>query len=103
VRPREAVGGVLDAETADLVDRLRRRPDVAALLPDAALGAPAPVLDLQFALGGQRLCLFSVVSMISTPIDVTTQELRVEAFFPADERTGDAWRQIVGDGQRTAL
>jgi hypothetical protein len=33
---------------------------------------------------------FSVVSTIGTPIDVTTQELRLEA-FPSDEKTRLAW------------
>jgi transcriptional regulator with XRE-family HTH domain len=91
---REAVGGVLDADTAALVEQLRHRPDVAVLLPDAAVGTPPPVLDLQFELGEERLSFFSVVSTIGTPIDVTTQELRVEAFFASDEQTTDAWLRI---------
>ena len=95
---REAVGGVLDADTAALVDRLRHRPEVTALLPDASIAVPTPVLDLQFRLGGEQLSFFSVVSTIGTPIDITTQELRVEAFFPSDKRTGDAWRRISGSG-----
>jgi hypothetical protein len=35
------------------------------------------------------LRFFSVVSTIGTPVDVTAQELRVEAFFPADGATGE--------------
>ena len=95
---REAVGGVLDPDTAALVDRLRHRPDVAALLPAASIAVPPPVLDLQFRVGGQQLGFFSLVSTIGTPIDVTTQELRVEAFFPSDEQTGQAWRRICRSG-----
>ena len=94
---REAVGGVLDVDTAALVEQLRRRPEVAALLSDAAPGTPPPVLDLQFTLdspAGERLSFFSVVSTIGTPIDITTQELRVEAFFASDEQTSEAWRRI---------
>jgi hypothetical protein len=35
------------------------------------------------------------VSTIGTPVDVTAQELRVEAFFPADDATGERWRALA--------
>ena len=89
---REAVGGVLDAATAALVDRLRARPDVAALLVAPEAAAPmAPVVDVRFVLAGTELSFFSVISTLGTPTDVTAQELRVEAFFPSDDATRDAW------------
>jgi len=89
---REAVGGVLDAETAALVDRLRARPDVAALLVAPEAAAPmAPVVDVRFVVEGTELSFFSVISTLGTPTDVTAQELRVEAFFPSDDATRDAW------------
>ena len=79
---REAVGGVLDAGTADLVRELGN------------LDAPrstGPVIDVELDVDGRRLRFFSVVSTIGTPADVTAQELRVETFFPADEATAGAW------------
>ena len=97
---REAVGGVFDRATAELVGRLREQPDVAALTAgpagdgDGTPAATVPVIDVRFRLGDVALSFFSVVSTVGTPIDVTTQELRVEAFFPSDEATGDAWRRI---------
>ena len=92
---REAVGGVFDRATADLVEQLRERPDVAALLagppPRHADGAG----DRRAVRGRRRaLDFFSVVSTIGTPVDVTAQELRVEAFFPTDDATRAAWRRI---------
>ncbi|NGN62512.1 helix-turn-helix transcriptional regulator [Streptomyces sp. A7024] len=94
---REAVGGILDTETAALVDRLRTRPEVAALMaaPEAPTpSAPtAPVLDVRFAWAGTLLSFFSVISTLGTPTDVTAQELRVEAFFPADEPTRRQWHR----------
>lgn len=39
-----------------------------------------------------ELRFFSVVSTIGTPVDVTAQELRVEAFFPADDATAERWQ-----------
>jgi hypothetical protein len=37
---------------------------------------------------------FSVVSTIGTPVDVTAQELRVEAFFPTDAASRAAWEAL---------
>ena len=51
-----------------------------------------PVLDVRFAFEARELSFFSVVSTIGTPIDVTAQELRLEAFFASDEATRAAWR-----------
>jgi len=92
---REAIGGVLDRETAELVRDLRGRPDVARLLtePDLSPGS-APIVDLHFDMAGTSLRFFSVVSTIGAPIDVTAQELRVEAFFPADDETRDRWTSL---------
>lgn len=86
---REAVCGVLDPATAALVDELQARDDVASI---AAQAEPAaPVVDLQFELDGEVLSFLSVISTIGTPVDVTAQEIRVEAFFPSDEATRAAW------------
>jgi transcriptional regulator with XRE-family HTH domain len=89
---REAVGGVVEAETAERLERLRAREDVTAVLDETA-GAPssAPVIDVAFAFDGVERRFFSVVSTIGVPAEVTAQELRVEAFFPSDEATREAW------------
>ena len=47
-------------------------------------GTPLPVLATRFAVGDRRLSLFSMMTTFGTPQDVTTDELRVESFFPAD-------------------
>ncbi len=89
---REAVGGVLDIETRALVEQLRSRVDVAALLGDPpSVFVPAPVIDVRFEFAGASLSFFSVVSTVGTPIDVTAQELRLEAFFPSDDETRLTW------------
>ena len=89
---REAVGGVVDPVTAALVDDLLARDDVAAVASAETTGEPAaPVVDLQFDLRVGVLSFFSVVSTIGTPVDVTAQEIRVEAFFPSNEDTATRW------------
>jgi transcriptional regulator with XRE-family HTH domain len=93
---REAVGGVLDLATAELVQELRTRPDVASVLSGPRTPAPpSPVIDVHVEYAGTDLRFFSVVSTIGTPVDVTAQELRVEAFFPADDATGERWRALA--------
>lgn len=93
---REAVGGVLDDDTAELVRQVHNGPDRSAV-SDAppGLGPRAPVVDVHFALGATTLRWFSIVSTIGTPIDVTAQELRIESFFPADDATERRWREIL--------
>jgi hypothetical protein len=53
-------------------------------MPD---GAPLPFHPVQFQKGPLRLTFFSMVVTVGAPLDVTAQELRIEAFFPADDAT----------------
>ena len=46
-----------------------------------------PVLPLEIDLNGVALSLFSVISTFGTPQDITTDELRVESFYPTNEAT----------------
>lgn len=55
-------------------------------LPHALL----PVLPLVLRIGDTRLSLFTTLTTFGTPLDVTTDELRVESFYPMDEETR-AW------------
>ncbi|HKA85669.1 MAG TPA: helix-turn-helix transcriptional regulator [Acidimicrobiales bacterium] len=93
---REAVGGILDLATAELVQELRTRPDVESVLTArrASPAPPTPVVDVHVDHGDVELRFFSVVSTIGTPVDVTAQELRVEAFFPADDATAARWQGV---------
>ena len=92
---REAVGGVLDLATADLVHRLRTGADAAVFAAAPRSIAPlVPVIDVQFNYGDTTLRWFSIVSTIGTPVDITAQELRLEAFFPSDDDTAARWRDI---------
>ena len=92
---REAVGGVFDLVTADLVHRLRTGADAAVFTAAPRSIAPlVPVIDVQFNYGDTTLRWFSIVSTIGTPVDITAQELRLEAFFPSDDDTAARWREI---------
>ena len=46
-----------------------------------------PVMPLELDINGLQLSLFTVMSTFGTPQDITTDELRIEAFYPADDAT----------------
>lgn len=99
---------------AHLLDRLRHQvevtgdPVLGALL-DELKGYAAPadaeadvdggyagvVVPLRLRVGEGVLNLFSTTTVFGTPLDVTLAELAIEAFYPADEVTGDALREMA--------
>jgi hypothetical protein len=78
---REALGQVVDAGLADLLERLRKYPDVIGLKPP--LAPQSPVLPVTFRRGGERSSYFSLITTVGTPQCITAQELRVECMFPS--------------------
>ncbi len=71
--------------------------DLAGIADDAMPlnTALLPVLPLEIDLNGIELSLFSVISTFGTPQDITTDELRVEAFYPTDETTEQFFSDIA--------
>ncbi|WP_239489739.1 helix-turn-helix domain-containing protein [Luteitalea sp. TBR-22] len=61
-----------------------------------------PVLPLVLERDGVRLSLFTVIATFGTPQDVTTDELRVESLFPADEPTAGALRSLASTAHTDA-
>ncbi|MEK6806676.1 MAG: helix-turn-helix transcriptional regulator [Pseudomonadota bacterium] len=55
-----------------------------------------PVLPTHFKVGPVSLKLFSMMTTFGTPLDVTTDELRVESFFPADAESEALLRKLGG-------
>ncbi|CAG9170779.1 hypothetical protein LMG23992_01823 [Cupriavidus laharis] len=68
-----------------------------ALLPhdDASEGPPPPVLPVTLCAGTFRASLFSTLTTLGIPQDVTLQELRIECFFPADDATRDVFEALA--------
>lgn len=102
----EAVAGALamrvhrealedEALRAEL-DKLLAYPDVPKSFAALDLAAPQEVLlPVHLRRGEVEVRLFSMLSTIGTPLDVTAAELRVESYFPADDAS-DAWiRSLV--------
>jgi transcriptional regulator with XRE-family HTH domain len=85
---REAVGGIPDPRTLALLEDALGYPGVPEQwrAPDYAR-ALLPVVPIELEKNGLALSYFSTVTTFGTPQDAVLQELRVESFCPADERT----------------
>lgn len=56
----------------------------------------SPVIPTIYRFGDQRLALFSTIAQFGTPLDLTLDDLKIELFFPADEPTSKALREMAG-------
>jgi transcriptional regulator with XRE-family HTH domain len=82
---REAIGGVPDGRVLSLLAELGAYSEGSA--PGLPNGGELPFFPVEFRKDALRLSFFSMVITVGAPRDVTAQELRIEAFFPADETT----------------
>ncbi|HEY1261853.1 MAG TPA: helix-turn-helix domain-containing protein [Stellaceae bacterium] len=81
------------AETAALLERLLSYPGVRPLLREGTVAAVADcVLPMNFCKAEFSLELFTTITTLGTPQDVTLQELRIESFFPTQESTAAIFR-----------
>jgi transcriptional regulator with XRE-family HTH domain len=56
---------------------------------------PQPVLTLDYIVGGKSLSVFTTIATLGTPQDVTLQEVRIECFFPADDRSDALFKSLA--------
>jgi len=56
---------------------------------------PQPVLTLDYIVSGRSLSVFTTIATLGTPQDVTLQEVRIECFFPADERSDALFKSLA--------
>jgi transcriptional regulator with XRE-family HTH domain len=93
---RDAASGFGGAETRRLLEELLSYPDVPRQWRTLDLDAStAPFLPIEFRKGDLELRYFTTLTTLGTPHDITAQELRIEAFFPADEATEAASRRLA--------
>ncbi len=95
-RLRQQIQATGDAGLATLLDELRAYPvlegESDTHLEGEHLGVAMP---LKFNTPGGVLNFISTTTVFGTPVDVTLQELAMETFFPADEFTAQALRQLA--------
>lgn len=94
---REAVAGIPDPRVLSLLEDLRAYPGSPAPGPQATTG-DLPFHPVQFQKGVLSLSFFSMVTTVGAPLDITAQELRIEAFFPSDDETERFAREHLAGG-----
>ena len=94
---RDVLAGFGGADTRKLLDELLQYPGVPQRWHTLDLDvSTAPFLAIEFQKDDLHLRFFSTLTSLGTPHDITLQELRVEAFFPADAETEEAYRLSGG-------
>jgi transcriptional regulator with XRE-family HTH domain len=56
---------------------------------------PTPVLTVDYLVGGKALSVFTTIATLGTPQDITLQEVRIECFFPADDRSDALFKSLA--------
>lgn len=94
---REAMADGPGSEATALLAELSALPGMPVVghVPDLDRRA-LPFLPLRLARDGVELNLFTAITTLGTPHDVTVHELRLESFFPADAGTADWFRARAG-------
>lgn len=78
-----------DPQLGALLEEATRYPG-----PDAAGAAPREVVvPLRLGVGDQELSFFSIAASVVSAVDVTVDDLHIEAFYPADAATAAAITQ----------
>lgn len=79
-----------------------RRKLLASTVADASASARAaepssgPFVPVHLRKGDEELRLFTTLTTLGTPIDVTAQEVHIESYFPADDATDRRLRALAG-------
>jgi len=82
-----------DPVLIELLAELRSYPFTDDSEEDPALSGDVAVY-LRLRIDGKELLFFSTVTTFGTPLDVTVDELSVESFYPADDKTAQYLRRL---------
>ena len=84
---RDCAAAPTDRALAELRARALAIPGVPARWRTPRLAPVAPFASVHLRRGDVELRLFTMISSLGTPLDVTAEELRLESYFPADDAT----------------
>ncbi|HEX9556913.1 MAG TPA: helix-turn-helix domain-containing protein, partial [Reyranella sp.] len=89
-----AAGG--EPKALAFIEEVMAYPDVPASFRKLRFeDRPPPVLTVDYIVGGKSLSVFTAIATLGTPQDITLQEVRIECFFPADERSDALFRSLA--------
>lgn len=83
---REAVGGVLDEGTRQLLEELGRYPEVNRNAEPQTADSALQMIPLRLVKNGLTLSYFSLLTTVGTPQAVTAEELRLECMLSGQVR-----------------
>jgi len=94
---REIAARPGDSELAQLLARVLALPDVPTSwrMPELGRSAP-PTIIVHLRAAALDVKLFTMLTSIGTPLDVTAEELHIESYFPADDASDTALRSLPG-------
>jgi transcriptional regulator with XRE-family HTH domain len=98
VRGELAAGRALDREDEALLGRLIAADAELRQARAKATAPPSVLVPLQLRRGEIAMDLFTTITTLGTPLDITLQELRIETLFPADARAREALRALLDLG-----
>lgn len=93
------VGQQIDASGDPVLDALLvelRGYPVPDDVPTVPRDATAIAVPFRLKTDAGELAFFSTTTVFGTPVDITLAELALECFFPADARTAEVMRGLVG-------
>jgi transcriptional regulator with XRE-family HTH domain len=89
-----AAGG--EPKALAFIEEVMAYPDVPASFRKLRFeDRPPPVLTVDYIVGGKSLSVFTTIATLGTPQDITLQEVRIECFFPADDRSDALFRSLA--------
>jgi transcriptional regulator with XRE-family HTH domain len=93
-RLRQQIHATGDSQLSQLLDELRALPVPEGCDETIAGELPGVLMPFRFRTPAGLLSFISTTTIFGTPVDVTLQELALETFFPADETTAQALRDL---------
>ena len=101
---REVLADGDNGPLRELLDEVLALPTIAASWRTTDLTVPSsPVLIVHLRWAGHELKFLTMVTMLQAPQQVALEELRIETWFPTDEATAAACREIARGLSRGAL
>lgn len=94
-RLAQQVDASADTRLAELLEELKSYPAPHGATGRASQDLGGLAVPLQLRTDAGVLSFISTTTVFGTPIDVTLSELAIESFFPADEPTAAALRQLA--------
>ncbi len=89
-----AAGG--EPKALAFIEEIMAYPDVPASFRKLRFEErPAPMLTVDYLVSGKALSVFTTIATLGTPQDITLQEVRVECFFPADDRSDALFKSLA--------